>query len=384
MDLRNFVMLIGDPKNHSMTLVIAEAGVNHNGDENLAFELIDIAKSAGADVVKFQLFQAEKLTTQKAELAEYQKKNISTDSTQSQYDMLQKLELSPSVFSQLANYCSTQGIEFLSTAFDTESLNFLVHDLGIKKLKIASGELTNAPFLLEHSRTGVDIILSTGMSSLAEITEALGVIAFGYLNLDGYPSKPLIAELMKSNEAREIISKRVTLMHCTSAYPAPLDQLNLRAMHLLRDEFKTRVGYSDHSDGILISPIAVAMGASVIEKHFTKSKKMQGPDHQASLEPNELSSMIIDIRNVEIGLGKREKAPTSEEKKNLLIARKSIVANTPIQQGDIFSEANLSVKRPGSGMQPIKIWDLIGRQSQNRYDIGELINEKIDKSNNED
>lgn len=377
------MILIGDPRNNIMTLVIAEAGVNHNGDENLAFELIDIAKSAGADIVKFQLFKAEKLTTKKAELADYQKKNISNDLLQSQYDMLQKLELSPSVFLRLAEYCSTQGIEFLSTAFDTESLDFLVYELGIKKLKVASGELTNAPFLLKHARTGKDIILSTGMSTLPEIKEALGIIAFGYLNIDGYPSKALISEIMKSNEASEIISQRVTLMHCTSAYPAPIDQLNLLAMQSLSDEFKTRIGYSDHSDGIFISPIAVAMGASVIEKHFTKSKEMKGPDHQASIEPDELFKMITDIRAVEIGLGKRDKTPTIEEKKNLLIARKSIVAKTPIQQGEIFSETNLSIKRPGSGMQPIKIWDLIGQQSQNSYDAGDLIVEQLETGGNE-
>ncbi len=366
-----------------MTEVIAEAGVNHNGNEDLAFELIDIAKSAGADVVKFQLFQAEQLTTHKAELAEYQKKNLPTDLLQSQYEMLKKLELPLSAFHGLADHCATQGIEFLSTAFDSQSLNFLVSDLGIKKLKIASGELTNAPFLLDHARTGLDIILSTGMSTLFEITEALGVLAFGYLNLNGYPSKALLCEVMKSNEAKEIIAKKVTLMHCTTAYPAPLDQLNLLAMQSLRDEFQTRIGYSDHSDGTLISPIAVAMGASVIEKHFTKSKEMIGPDHKASLEPNELSSMIIDIRAIEIGLGRKDKAPTIEEKKNLLIARKSIVAKTSIQQGDLFSLANLCIKRPGSGMQPIKIWDLMGHYAQNRYDVGDLIDEQIKTSSNE-
>jgi len=365
-----------------MTIVIAEAGVNHNGDESLAFELIDIAKSAGADIVKFQLFQAEKLATHKAELAEYQKKNIPTDVLSSQYDMLKKLELSPSVFLRLSDYCSTQGIEFLSTAFDTDSLNFLVDDIGIKKLKIASGELTNAPFLLDHARTDLDIILSTGMSTLHEITEALGVLAFGYLNLKGYPSKNLISEIMKSNEAKEIIGERVTLMHCTSAYPAPIEQLNLHAMQSLRDEFKTRIGYSDHSAGTLISPIAVAMGASVIEKHFTKSKDMIGPDHQASLEPNELLRMIVNIRSTETALGQHDKAPTSEEKKNLFIARKSIVASTSIQRGDIFSNANLCIKRPGSGMQPIKIWDLLGQHSQNTYDAGDLINEQMETSSN--
>ena len=358
-----------------MTLVIAEAGVNHNGDENLAFELIDIAKSAGADIVKFQLFQAEKLTTHKAELAEYQKKNIPTDELHSQYDMLKKLELSPSVFLRLADYCSIQGIEFLSTAFDADSLNFLVDDIGIKKLKIASGELTNAPFLLDHAKTGLDIILSTGMSTLNEIEEALGVLAFGYLNLKGYPSKAATSDIMKSNEAREIISKRITLMHCTSAYPAPIDQLNLHAMQSLCNEFKTRIGYSDHSTGTLISPIAVAMGASVIEKHFTISKDMIGPDHQASLEPNELLRMIVDIRSTEKALGQHDKAPTSEEKKNLLIARKSIVASTLIQRGDTFSNANLCIKRPGSGMQPIKIWDLLGKYSENKYNAGDLIDE---------
>lgn len=357
-----------------MTLIIAEAGVNHNGDEALAFQLIDPAYQAGADIVKFQTFKAKNLVTEEAQQADYQIAN--TQKKESQLAMLQRLELPYELHHKLINHCHKLGIEFLSTAFDTESLIFLVNDLGLKRLKIPSGELTNAPLVLEHARTGCELIVSTGMASLAEVEAALGVIAFGYTQKNNIP--PSLEEFQKayiSKAGQEALKQKVTLLHCTTEYPAPMEEVNLRAMDTLASAFNLTVGYSDHSQGITIPVAAVARGAKLIEKHFTLSKSMEGPDHKASLEPDELASMITAIRQVETALGSSVKAATSSEEKNKVVARKSLVAVTAINTGERFTTDNIAIKRPGSGLSPYRYWELLSRFATQSYSAGDLIDE---------
>ncbi|OFA32761.1 N-acetylneuraminate synthase [Glaciecola punicea] len=355
-------------------LVIAEAGVNHNGQENLAFELVIAAKNAGADIVKFQTFKAAKLVTADAEQCEYQISN--TGKKESQLSMLSRLELSYEAHHKLLAQCNKLGIEFLSTAFDSQSLNFLVHELGLKRLKIPSGDLTNAPLILEHARTGCDLIVSTGMASLAEIETALGVIAFGYTY--GDIEKPSIQAFEKayySELGQKMLREKVTILHCTTEYPAPLKDINLRAMNTIANAFKLPVGYSDHSAGINIPIAAVARGAKIIEKHFTLDQNMEGPDHKASLEPDQLKRMIEGIRDIEIALGDGLKGPRPSEIKNKSMARKSLVAEQLIKKGTIFNEDNLVIKRPGLGINPIHYWDLIGSSAKKDYNVGDFINE---------
>ena len=356
-----------------MSLIIAEAGVNHNGSEDIAFNLIDVAHDAGADIVKFQTFKSSDLVTQNAKKAQYQ--SINTKNDASQLKMLKDLELPYSSFKKLANYCDDLRIEFLSTAFDKTSLDFLVNDIGMRRLKIPSGELNNAPFILDHARTGMSIILSTGMSNLNEIKMALGVIAFGYIGDERKPSIQSFEEAFNSIEGKNILKEKVHLLHCTSEYPAPLEEVNLNAIQLLKKEFGLKIGYSDHTLGIDVALGAVALGAEVIEKHFSLSRDSEGPDHRASLEPDELSLIIIKIRQMEIALGKEEKIRTSSESKNLKIVRKSIVAEKTINPGDQFSSLNISIKRPGVGMQPISFWDLLSKKSSKKYKPGDLIDE---------
>jgi N-acetylneuraminate synthase len=303
-----------------MTLIIAEAGVNHNGDEKLAFELVDAAYKAGADIVKFQTFKAKNLVTAEAEQADYQVTN--TQKKESQLAMLSRLELSYDAHHQLVKYCKSLGIEFLSTAFDSESLDFLVHDLGLTRLKIPSGEITNAPLVLEHAQTGCDLIVSTGMATLSEIEAVLGVIAFGYTAEKGAkPSELAFQQAYASEEGQRALKAKVTILHCTTEYPAPMREINLKAMDTLGRAFELPAGYSDHSQGITIPIAAVARGAVLIEKHFTLSNQMEGPDHKASLEPNELAAMVQGIREVECALGSGVKAPTVSEVKNKAVAR---------------------------------------------------------------
>ncbi|KOO06680.1 N-acetylneuraminate synthase [Vibrio hepatarius] len=350
-----------------MTVIIAEAGVNHNGSRDLAFKLIDAAKDAGADIVKFQTFKAKNLASKIAHQAKYQVEN--TRNQESQLAMLTRLELPYELHHELIDYCSEVGIEFLSTAFDSESLEFLVNDLGLKTLKLPSGEITNAPLILEHARTGCDIILSTGMATLAEVEDALGVIAFGLTQDKG--TKPSIAafkEAYASIEGQSALQDKVTILHCTTEYPAPMAEINLRAMDTLRVSFGLRSGYSDHSEGITIPIAAVARGAVLIEKHFTLDKTMEGPDHKASLEPDELKSMVDAIRNVELALGTGVKVPTTSEIKNKSVARKSLVAQSNIAIGDCFTTDNLTVKRPGTGISPFYYWDILGSTSQKTYE----------------
>lgn len=355
-----------------MTLIIAEAGVNHNGDEALAFKLVDAAHAAGANIVKFQTFKAAKLVTAQAKQAEYQITN--TKKTESQLDMLSRLELSYEAHHRLIKYCDEIGIEFLSTAFDSESLDFLVNDLGITRLKIPSGEITNAPLVLDHALTGCDIIVSTGMASLAEIEDVLGVIAFGYtVKGDVQPSIQAFRDAYFSEQGQKALKNKVTILHCTTEYPAPMEDINLLAMDSIASAFRLPIGYSDHSEGITIPIAAVARGAKIIEKHFTLDKEMEGPDHKASLDPIELSNMVSAIRAVENALGDGVKGPRPSEIKNKAVARKSLVALKSIKAGEIYSAENLTIKRPGNGSTPYFYWDLIGKVALQDCVEGEVI-----------
>ena len=325
--------------------IIAEAGVNHNGSLELAKNLVDKAKEAGADCVKFQTFKANKIVSKNAAKADYQKKQ--TESPESQHEMLKKLELSFDDFIELNNYCKEIGIEFLSTAFDFESIDFL-NQLGMQVWKIPSGEITNLPYLIKIAKLNKKVILSTGMSTMREIEDAVNIL--------------------KDHGASELI-----ILHCTTEYPTPYEDVNLNAMLAIKEKFGYEVGYSDHTMGIEVPIAAVALGAKVIEKHFTLDRTMDGPDHKASLEPSELKTMVDAIRNIELSMGTGIKEPADSEKKNIAIARKSIVANQSIIKGDILTETNLTVKRPGEGISPMKWFEIIGTKAIRDFEEDELI-----------
>lgn len=353
--------------------IIAEAGVNHNGSKDLAFKLVDAACEAGVDIVKFQTFKAKNLVTQDAPQAEYQTRN--TGVTESQFAMLSRLELDYATHHELVVYCEKLGIEFLSTAFDQESLEFLVSDLKLKTLKIPSGELTNAPFVLQHAQTGCDLIVSTGMATLAEVEAALAVIAFGLTqSLNTPASETAFTQAYVSEVGQAALKAKVTLLHCTTEYPTPVAEVNLKAMQTLATAFGLTAGYSDHTAGITIPIAATAMGAQLIEKHFTLDKTLPGPDHKASLEPDELKAMVQAIRDTEQALGNGIKSPQPSEIKNKSIARKSLVAAKAIQTGEVFTEENLTTKRPGDGLSPYQYWSLLGKPAAQDYAEGELIN----------
>jgi N-acetylneuraminate synthase len=357
-----------------MIRIIAEAGVNHNGSEELAIALIDAAAVAGVDVVKFQTFKAANLVTRQAKQAAYQTAN--TGKEESQLAMLSRLELSFDAHVRLIAYCQSLGIEFLSTAFDNESLEFLVGKLGLQTLKIPSGELTNAPFVLSHARTGCNLIVSTGMATLAEVEAALGVIAFGLTTSpEETPSEEAFMAAYASPAGQAALSQKVTLLHCTTEYPAPMQDINLKAMDTLAHAFRLPVGYSDHSQGITIPIAAVARGACLIEKHFTLDRNMEGPDHKASLELHELAAMVQGIRDVELALGDGIKGPRPSEVKNKPIARKSLVAACDIVQGTIWAAEHLAIKRPGNGMSPYAYWQLLGQPAKHAYCAGDIIRE---------
>jgi len=359
-------------------IIIAEAGVNHNGVEALAFQLIDQAIEAGVDIVKFQTFKAENLVTKSAPLADYQQQN--GVKANAQFNMLKALELSSDCFIRLKEYCEQHGITFLTTAFDFDSLDFLINTLNLDTLKIPSGEITNAPFVLAHARSGCQLIVSTGMCDLAEIEQALGVIAFGLLNIEGewltsQPCDELFAKAYQSKQGQALLQKKVTLLHCTTDYPAPIDDINLNAMSVMQNAFQLPVGYSDHSKGIIVPVAAVAMGAVLIEKHFTLDKGLEGPDHKASLNPVELTEMVNAIRLTEKAQGRAIKQASVAEQANKNVARKSLVANSNIKKGALFTDSNLVIKRPGSGMSPYQYWSMLNRPAQRNYQEGELINE---------
>lgn len=357
--------------NQKACYIIAEAGVNHNGNIKMAKKLIDVAMWAGANAVKFQTFQADKIISKYAPKADYQKRT--TSETESQLEMVKKLELNEDAHFQLIEYCKSKKIQFISTPFDLESIELLVSTFDLPCLKIPSGEITDAPFLLAAAQTGKNIILSTGMSTLGEVEDALGVLAFGYA---GLKSKPAIAAFKRaycSPKGQRLLQKKVVLLHCTTEYPAPFDEVNLKAMETMRKTFRLPVGFSDHTRGIGISIAAVALGATVIEKHFTLDRNLSGPDHKASLDPEELKEMIMSIRQVEQSLGSSQKNPTVSEIKNLHVVRKSLVAARPIHKGEFFSPSNITFKRPGNGIPPMRYWDLLGKRSGKTYIEDELI-----------
>lgn len=325
-------------------LIIAEAGVNHNGSLEIAKQLVRTAKECGADIVKFQTAKLDSLVSKHAEMADYQKKNIGKE--ESQKDMLRKLLLSYDDFLELADYCREVGIMFLSTPFDIDSIHFLDSMQNI--WKVPSGEITNYPYLVEIAKTGKQVILSTGMCEMEEIEAAVS--------------------LLRENGAQDI-----TILHCTTEYPAPLEEVNLHVMQTLKETFGCPVGYSDHTKGIEVSLAAVALGAHVIEKHFTLDRTMEGPDHKASLEPDELKALVDSIRNIEQALGTGEKRPSAIEMKNRLVARKSIVAARDIHAGEIFSAENLTTKRPGNGISPMKWNEVIGQTAKRDFMEDELI-----------
>lgn len=324
--------------------IIAEAGVNHNGSFELACRLADAAKEAGADCVKYQTYRTDALVSRGAGLAEYQKKNVAADS---QEMMLKKLELDEESFRKLKAHCEKIGITFLSTPFDPESIDFL-DALGVPFWKVPSGEVTNLPYLEKIAGTGRPVVMSTGMCDTEEIRTAV--------------------EVLKKNGCKEI-----RLLHCNTEYPTPFEDVNLRAMETMREIFQCEVGYSDHTRGIEVPIAAVALGASIIEKHFTLDRTMEGPDHKASLEPAELQSMVKSIRNIEQALGSGEKKPSPSEEKNRVVARKSIVAGRDIREGEELTRENLSVKRPGSGISPMRWYEILGTRAIRDFKEDELI-----------
>jgi N,N'-diacetyllegionaminate synthase len=333
--------------NNQSTIIIAEAGVNHNGSIELAEKLIDVAAEAGVDFVKFQTFKAETLVTQTADKAEYQ--NEIRDTGESQFEMIKKLELDRKTHEELIDHCKQIDIQFLSTAFDHDSID-LLDKFNIPLFKIPSGEITNLPYLRHIGKMEKPIIMSTGMSTLDEVRNALNI-------------------LIESGAEKE----QITILHCNTEYPTPMKDVNLKAMLTIKDELGVNIGYSDHTLGVEVSIAAVAMGATVIEKHFTLDRNMPGPDHAASLEPEELKAMVTAIRNIEKAMGGGEKKPSSSETKNIAVARKSIVAKTSIKKGELFTEENLTVKRPGTGISPMG-WDtVIGKAASSDYEMDDLI-----------
>jgi N,N'-diacetyllegionaminate synthase len=327
--------------------IIAEVGVNHNGSLELAKQLVDVAKGCGADAVKFQTFKAATLVTKAAKQAEYQTTN--TGKQESQFDMLKRLELSEEDHQTLVEYCQEQNIEFMSTPFDLLSIQFL-NRLGVERFKVPSGEITNYPYLKMVGSFNKEIVLSTGMAILGEVEAALNLLIEAGTEQD-----------------------KITILHATTDYPTKMQDVNLTAMQTIAHAFKVNVGYSDHTPGIEVPVAAVALGASIIEKHFTLDKNLPGPDHKASLEPQELKAMIAAIRNVEIALGGGIKRPSQNEQKNMQVARKSIVALTAIKKGEVFTEQNLTVKRPGLGMTPMRWNDVVGQTAQKAYEADDLI-----------
>jgi N-acetylneuraminate synthase len=367
-------------ENKKKVLIIAEAGVNHNGSLDLAKKLVDIAVEAKADIIKFQTFNTELCISKNVEKALYQKK--STDNDETQYEMVKKLELSYSEYLEVRNYCLHKGIQFISTAFDLPSLDFLSQELNVPFLKIPSGDVLNGPLLLNAAKTGKKIILSTGMCSLGDIEMALGVLAFGYMNdKTAKPSLELFKSSYYSDLGRKFLKENVTLLHCTTEYPAPFNEINLKVMNTLKVAFDLNVGLSDHSEGIIVPIGAVAMGAQVIEKHFTIDKNMDGPDHKASLNPSELKNMIQSIRKIEESLGETIKIPRSSEQKNMKIAKKTLVSTRKIKKGEILKEMDITFKRAGGGIDPIHYWNMIGSKALKNYNIDDVIVDSIHNEN---
>ena len=330
-------------------LIIAEAGVNHNGSIEIAKQLVDKVVEAGVDFIKFQTFKAENLVSKSAKQAEYQKKNMGKVADDSQYNMLKKLELSQQDHQTLIDYCNKKKVKFFSTPFDLESIDYL-HSLNLGLWKIPSGEITNYPYIKKIAQYGEPVILSTGMCELDDVTAAMNALIKNGVN-----------------------SEQITILHCNTEYPTPYEDVNLKAMLELQEKYQVKVGYSDHTRGIEVPIAAVALGATVIEKHFTLDRNMTGPDHKASLEPEELKAMVSAIRHIELALGNGHKTVSPSEQKNIPIARKSIVAACHIEKGEILTEKNLSVKRPGSGLSPMRWEEVLGTKAIKDFEEEELI-----------
>jgi N-acetylneuraminate synthase len=352
------------------TLIIAEAGVNHAGSLDTALALVDAAAEAGADIVKFQTFNASALAGRSAQKAGYQQRT--TDASESQLAMLQRLELPHSAHHELIAHAQKRGIEFLSTPFDPLSLEFLL-SLNLPRIKIGSGDLTNAPLLHALARSGATVILSTGMATLGEVEQALGVLAHGYSRGDEIPSIDAFQTAWRDPAMRRCLADRVTLLHCTTEYPCSPDDVNLAAMATMEAAFQLPVGYSDHTDGFEISLAAVALGAAIIEKHLTLDRNAEGPDHAASLEPGNFKLMVSAIRNIERALGDGIKAPKASEVRNIPVARKSVVAARPIEAGQTLGPDDIATKRPGSGRAPIEYWSLLGTTASRPYERDDQI-----------
>jgi N-acetylneuraminate synthase len=347
------------------TLIIAEAGVNHNGSRSTACRLIEAAAEAGADAVKFQTFRAAELLRRNAPKAEYQK--ATTVASESQYDMVQRLELDEEAHRDLIEHAAQRGIRFISTPFDCESLDLLVSAFQLPMIKLGSGEVTNAPLLYRAATSGCDVILSTGMSTLEEVEAALGVLAFGFTCPDSAPHSRAFVEAFRTSEGQAALRDHIMLLHCTSEYPAPPDEVNLRCLETLRRAFDLPVGLSDHTAGIAVPIAAVALGARAIEKHFTLDRSQPGPDHAASLEPEAFAAMVAGIREVEVAIGRAEKQPSLSELKNLPIVRRSLVAAKRILKGTPLTENDIGIKRPADGVSPMRYWDYLGHPANRDY-----------------
>jgi N-acetylneuraminate synthase len=357
--------------NEHRCYVIAEAGVNHNGSLDRALQMVDVAADCGADAVKFQTFRAADMVTKSAPKAAYQR--ATTEASESQYAMLERLELNREAHVKLVERCHERGIDFLSTPFDESSVRLLLEDVGLERVKLSSGDLSNGPLLLQIARTGTPVIVSTGMANLGEIEAALAVLAFGYLATQEAPSHSAFARAYAAAEGQAFLKRNAVLLHCTSAYPAPYEHVNLRALDTLRAAFGLRVGLSDHTLGTAIAVAAVGRDACMIEKHFTLDRALEGPDHKASLEPAELRAMIADIRIVESALGTPTKRATEVELEVRGVAHKSLTAKAEIKQGELFTPENLGVKRPGTGISPMLYWSYLGRRALRDYQVDEML-----------
>lgn len=354
------------------TVIIAEAGVNHNGSLTRALEMVDVATEVGADVIKFQTYDVGHHVKRDLGKAPYQEQNDPTG--ENQFEMLKRLSFGKKELAALVDRCGKRGIEFLSSPFDIPSVQ-LLSSLGVVRLKVPSGELTNDPYLLHVAKTKLPLVISTGMSSLDEIRHALDIVCFGYLNPASEPRNNAAAGYSKQPKAGDLLQERVTLLHCTSSYPAYAEEVHLLAMDTLWENFHLPVGYSDHTEGIAIAMAAVARGAVMIEKHLTLDRTLPGPDHKSSLDPKQFAQMVHGIREVEHGLGRPEKMPGQREMENRPIVRKSLIAQQAIAAGEAFTKENLAVKRPGSGVSPSRYWDYLGKKANRAYQADELIDE---------
>ena len=366
--------LINPPS--SSIYIIAEAGVNHNGSIDLAKKLVEIAKQCGANAVKFQSFKASSLACKNAPKAAYQQKT--TTSSESQFEMLTRLELNENDHHVLNQYANERSIDFLSSPFDLSSVALLTERLALPRLKIPSGQITHAPLLLAAASSGLPLIVSTGMATLGEIEASLGVIAFGYTERELPPSSQTFRSAYESTKGQAALQQLVTLLHCTSEYPTPYQDANLRAMDSLRHAFGLPVGLSDHTEGIAVALAAAARGATVIEKHFTVDKSLPGPDHQASVDPNQLNELVQSIRQIELSLQRPgRKLTMPSEHQNRDVVRQSLVANTKIKKGDPFTPINLGVKRPGTGISPFMYWNYLGEIADRDYEVDEQISKRL-------